>query len=288
MVLDYDSDGIDVIPEEDDAKEKSPKPSKNLFTNLTNTRFECDSNPPSKASSRSSTPDLSSNCVIPENIAKPGLVPAPPVTTIVTATVSANVESSSEVMVNTVVNENQIVLAKKISIFDLKIADIEHIQDKTARDWIVYGIRGFKTLLQFAEHLNTNKIHFDLKKYVSEEFPSHLQFFDPLDITEIVKTLSGDFINRKLEELGNTYRPLLGQRGKRTKQYDYLIPHKAAAMKNTLLAVTVVKQKRIHPCRVGRRDKVRHLNATFNAFYPDFTCCSMGMNFTNITQYPYL
>ena len=251
VVLDYDSDGVDVIPEEENAKEEMPtKASKNLFTNLTNRGFECDTNPSSRSSSRCSTP--------------------PAAATIVTDVGIENQKSSSEVLVNTVVSDNQIVLAKKISIFDLAISDIEHIEDKPARDWIVYGIHGFKTLLQFAEHLRSNKIEFDLRKYVKEEFPPHLQFFDPLDITEIVKTLSGDFINRKLEELGDTYRPLLGQRGKRTKQYDYLIPHKAAAMRNTLHAVTLFKQKmnlkhqqvqkviQQESCRNGRRDKVRN------------------------------
>ena len=205
------------------------------------------------------------------------VVPAPtiPVTTIVTSSSPSGDDSgnTSEILVNTLVNDNQIVLAKKISILDLKIEDIENIEDKEARDWIVYGIHGMKTLLKVADHLKEHKIEFDIKQYVSQEFPPNLQYFDPLNTKDLVNALAGDLINDKLKQLDDQYRPLLSQRGKRTKQYDYLIPHKAAALRNTLLAVSVdkrnivvssLKSSRISKlvsdgspaCKSVRRDKV--------------------------------
>ena len=314
MVLDYDSDGIDVIPEEDDdgvvpLQEDKPftKQSSNLFTNLSNKGFEPitksnnsspkreTASPATVVLSRCSTPDVAPDVFGPfpnssvsgKSLAAVSVVanssaftPSIPVTTIVTAPISSVSQSgsASEVLVNTVVNDNQIVLAKKISIFDLKITDIEHIEDNETREWIRYGILGMKHLQKLADHLEANKIVFDVKKFVSEEFPPHLQYFDPLNTKDLVTALSGDFINKKLKEVGNQYQPLLKSRGKRTKQYDYLIPHKAAAMRNTLLAVSVVKRSidfgsLRHPqinnlilegspaCRSARRDKVTLLNS---------------------------
>ena len=277
MVLDYDSDGIDVIPEEDENPSDAPIPkeSSNLFTNLSNKGFEpivrSNNSSPKRETDSPSTVVISRSesptQVIPETlgtapeapseessvVVEPAssktdvIIPSIPVTTIVTTpTISTDGQSSSsEVLVNTVVSENQIVLAQKISILDLKEADIQHIDDKDTKEWICYGIKGMEHLKKLSDHLEANKIPFDVNKFVTEEFPPHLQYFDPLstqNTKELVNALKGDFINVKFKEVGDRFQPLLKQRGKRTKQYDYLIPHKAAAMRNTLLAVSVIKQ----------------------------------------------
>ena len=176
-------------------------------------------------------------------------VVTPPVTSIVTAACSSSVPAIiPEVLVNTQVNNNQIVLARKISLLDLKPDDIKNITDDNTRTWMECAIFAVEKMKYVAMEIN-KKADFDLKTYIENEIPFNFQYFDPLDCKDLIKALSNDLLTNCLNNLGERKSAVekTVPTGVMTKRYNYLIPHKALLMKNTLLAVAVIKHKIVTP-----------------------------------------
>ena len=168
-----------------------------------------------------------------------------PVTSIVTASSSSLVPvNNPEVMVNTQINDNQIVLARKINLLDLRTDDIKNIHDETTRTWMEYTIFALEKLKFVAMEVD-KKVDFDLKMYIEKEIPPNLQYFDPLDCKDLIKALSSNLLTNCLNDLGERKAALdsCASTGKKSERYNYLIPHKAALLRNSLLAVAVTKRK---------------------------------------------
>ena len=166
-------------------------------------------------------------------------------------------DDSTQVVVNALVTDNQICIGRRINLLHLALEDIHHITDEKTHEWLKYAINGMDQLKKYAKYLKENKIEFDLNKYMGEEFPANLRHFDPLDCNELVVSLSKGLVVDELKKLGARYKPLLNQRGKKTRRYDYLIPHKHDLMKSTIHGVVVTKMSVDRSSLMGKRDRFK-------------------------------